>query len=118
MKKDKMGENERPWGNYEVLSDEMDHKVKRVIVYPMQRLSLQRHQHRNEHWLIVHGDAVVICNEREIHLQSGESIDIPCGAFHRIFNPGKENMIFIEIQTGDYFEEDDIERIEDDYGRI
>jgi len=111
-------EDHRPWGYYQVLSEKDDHKVKRVIVYPGKRLSLQRHHYRAEHWYIVHGEAVVTLDTGEIPLKKGESIDIPCGSVHRVMNPGKENLSFIEIQTGDYFGEDDIERIEDDFGRM
>jgi mannose-6-phosphate isomerase len=100
-----------------VLSDEPDHKLKRITVYPGQRLSLQRHRRRSEHWYIVQGKAVVTLDDREISLEECESVDIPKGAVHRIKNPGKENMVFVEIQTGDYFSEDDIERLEDDYDR-
>jgi mannose-6-phosphate isomerase-like protein (cupin superfamily) len=110
-------ENHRPWGFYEVLSDEPDHKLKRITVYPGKRLSLQRHRRRSEHWYIVQGSAVVTLDYREIEIAGGEAVDIPKGAAHRIKNPGKNNMVFVEVQTGDYFGEDDIERLEDDYGR-
>jgi len=110
-------ENYRPWGYYEVLSDEPDHKLKRITVYPGKRLSLQRHRRRSEHWYIVQGSAVVTLDDREINLEGGSSVDIPKGAAHRIENLGADNMVFIEVQTGDYFGEDDIERLEDDYGR-
>ncbi len=110
-------ENYRPWGFYEVLSDERDHKLKRITVYPGKRLSLQRHRRRSEHWYIVQGSAVVTLDDREINLEGGSSVDIPKGAAHRIENQGADNMVFIEVQTGDYFGEDDIERLEDDYGR-
>jgi mannose-6-phosphate isomerase len=111
------GEEHRPWGYYEVLSDRPDHKVKRITVYPGRRLSLQRHQRRAEHWYIIHGDAIVHLNGEELHLKGGQSINIPCGAAHRIANEGGENTVIIEVQTGEYFGEDDIERIEDDFGR-
>ena len=116
MTKD-MKEDHRPWGYYQVLSDEQDHKVKRIIVYPGKRLSLQRHRRRSEHWYILNGEAVVTRDDEELHLKGGQSVDIPRGAVHRIMNPGTEDMAFIEIQTGDYFGEDDIERLEDDFGR-
>jgi len=111
-------EDQRPWGNYIVLADEPDHKVKRIVVYPGGRLSLQRHQRRAEHWYILAGRAVVTRNGEEIDLTAFQAVDIPRGAWHRIMNPGPENLVFIEVQTGDYFGEDDIERREDDYGRI
>ena len=110
-------ENHRPWGFYDVLSDEPDHKVKRITVYPGKRLSLQRHRRRAEHWYIVKGSAVVTLDDKEIPLEGGLSVDIPKGTAHRIKNPGKGDMVFVEVQTGDYFGEDDIERLEDDYGR-
>ncbi|MBN1105324.1 MAG: phosphomannose isomerase type II C-terminal cupin domain [Deltaproteobacteria bacterium] len=110
-------EDHRPWGYFRVLADEEDHKVKRIVVYPGQRLSLQRHRKRAEHWFFVEGEAVVTRNEEEIPLRKGDHVDIPRGAWHRVKNPGKSNAVFIEVQTGDYFGEDDIERAEDDYGR-
>jgi len=110
-------EDHRPWGFYIVLSDEPDHKVKRIVVYPGKRLSFQRHRRRSEHWHIVNGEALVTLNDKEIPLKKGESVDIPLGAAHRIKNTGTKNLVFIEIQQGDYFGEDDIERLEDDFGR-
>lgn len=113
----KLEEDHRPWGYYRVLADEPDHKVKRIVVYPGQRLSLQRHRKRSEHWYIIEGEAVVTRNDEEIPVQEGGSVDIPVGSWHRIRNPGRTNTVFIEVQTGGYFGEDDIERAEDDYGR-
>lgn len=110
--------NHRPWGFYEVLSDAPDHKVKRITVYPQKRLSLQRHQRRKEHWYLLKGKALVTLDAQEIGLKTGEAIDIPCLCAHRIKNMGKENLVFIEVQQGDYFGEDDIERLEDDFGRV
>jgi mannose-6-phosphate isomerase len=107
----------RPWGCYYVLADEKDHKVKRIIVHPGKRLSLQRHHRRAEHWYMVQGQAVVTLDSRKIPLVCGQAVDIPRGAAHRISNGGSEDLVFIEVQTGDYFGEDDIERLEDDYGR-
>jgi mannose-6-phosphate isomerase len=108
----------RPWGYYEVLADEPDHKVKRICVYPGQRLSLQRHRRRAEHWFVLRGEAVVMLGEKELLVKSGDSVNIPEGEIHRIANRGPAPLIYIEVQTGAYFGEDDIERIEDDYGRI
>lgn len=108
----------RPWGYFEVLSDEPDHKVKRIVLSPGKRLSLQRHRQRAEHWYIVSGEGIVTLDGKNLELKAGEAIDITRGALHRIGNPGAVNMVFIEIQTGEYFGEDDIERFEDDYGRI
>jgi mannose-6-phosphate isomerase-like protein (cupin superfamily) len=113
----KLEEDHRPWGFYTVLSDEPDHKVKRIVVSPGKRLSLQRHRHRSEHWHMVNGKALVTLNDIQIALKKGESVDIPAGAAHRIKNIGTDNLVFIEIQQGDYFGEDDIERLEDDFGR-
>ena len=109
--------SERPWGHYEVLSDEPDHKVKRIVVRPGKRLSLQRHQRRAEHWVVVSGRGVVTRDDDDVELQEGESFDIPRGAAHRMTNPGDAPLVFIEVQRGDYFGEDDIERLEDDFGR-
>lgn len=108
----------RPWGSYEVLADATDHKVKRINVLPGKRLSLQRHRHRDEHWFILQGEAQATLGKKEVNLNSGESIDIHKGEAHRILNTGSTPLIFIEVQTGDYFGEDDIERIEDDFGRV
>jgi mannose-6-phosphate isomerase-like protein (cupin superfamily) len=112
------GEDQRPWGYYKILSDRPDHKVKRIVVFPGKRLSLQRHRHRSEQWTIISGTALVTRDYRDMTFEAGESIDIPVGTVHRVFNPGNEPVVFIEVQTGDYFGEDDIERIEDDFGRI
>lgn len=107
----------RPWGRYDVLADETDHKVKRIVVNPGGRLSLQRHHRRAEHWYIVRGQAIVTLDAREIPLTSGQAVDIAKGMAHRILNVGQEDLVYIEVQTGDYFGEDDIERLADDYGR-
>lgn len=111
-------EDHRPWGFYEVLADLPDHKVKRITVYPGQRLSYQRHFRRSEHWYVIQGGAIVTRNGQEIEAPSGQAIDLPVGSWHRIRNPGETNLVFIEVQTGEYFGEDDIERAEDDYGRV
>ncbi len=108
----------RPWGFYEILSDAADCKVKRITVYPEKRLSLQRHARRSEHWYIVSGTAIVTKDGRETRLETGDAIDLPVRSWHRIRNIGTQNVVFIEVQTGDYFGEDDIERSEDDYGRV
>lgn len=112
-----METDHRPWGYYEVLADDSDHKVKRITLYPGKRLSLQRHKRRAEHWYVIRGEGIATLNGEELHLRTGQPLDIPCGALHRIMNPGTENMAFIEVQTGEYFGEDDIERYQDDYGR-
>ena len=107
----------RPWGYYIVLTVEPDHKVKRIVVYPGKRLSLQRHQKRSEHWFVVSGQGIVTLDGLRLNKKGGESGNIPCGSSHRIENTGTVDLKFIEVQTGEYFGEDDIERLEDDYGR-
>ena len=110
-------DDHRPWGFYRVLADEDTFKSKRIVVYPQKRLSLQRHRRRDEHWYILDGHAEVTLDDKTLELGSGESVNIPGGSRHRIKNTGSEDVVFIEVQTGDYFGEDDIERLEDDYGR-
>lgn len=107
----------RPWGKYEVLIDEKNHKVKKITVYPESKLSLQSHKRRSEHWVVVKGTADVVNGENELTLQENESTYIPAGAKHRLANSGKTSLEIIEVQTGDYLEEDDIERYDDAYGR-
>lgn len=109
----------RPWGNYTVLDEGENFKVKRIEVLPEKRLSYQRHTRRAEHWFVVSGIAKVTLNDREFLVKTGEAVDIAVGDKHRVQNPdAKELLIFIETQTGDYFGEDDIERFEDDFGRM
>ena len=100
-----------------MLEDAASHKVKRIEVSPQQRLSYQRHQRRAEHWFVVAGTALVTLDGIEHSLGAGSAIDIPLGAAHRIANTTDQPLVFIEVQHGDYFGEDDIERIEDDFGR-
>ena len=108
---------DRPWGYFSVLMEDAQHKLKRIVVYPGKRLSLQRHRHRDEHWTIVSGEARMTVDGREFTLQRGQSVDILRGAFHRVLNAGKADLVIVEIQTGDSFDENDIERVEDDFGR-
>jgi mannose-6-phosphate isomerase len=108
----------RPWGTFTVLADADDCKVKRLTVDPGQRLSYQRHQRRSEHWVVVVGRALVTLDGVDHRLQPGDAIDIPQGAAHRVTNTDTEELAFIEVQLGEYFGEDDIERLSDDYGRI
>lgn len=110
-------EDRRPWGYYQILSDEPNHKVKRIHVYPGKRLSLQRHHRRTEHWHIIEGKGVVTIDGKNIPCKTGDSVDVTRNALHRIENTGAHKLVFIEIQTGEYLGEDDIERLEDDYGR-
>ena len=109
--------DERPWGRYIVLDEGQNYKTKRIEVFPGKRLSYQRHTRRAEHWFVTRGTAKVTLNGREILVKTGESIDIAVGDKHRIENPDSEPLVFIEVQTGDYFGEDDIERLDDDFGR-
>jgi len=110
-------EDRRPWGSYRVLADLPDHRVKRVMIHPGRRQSRQRHARRSEHCYILRGRAVVELEGREIALRAGQSLDLPAGTWHRVHNPGPEELVFIEVQAGEYFGEDDVERSEDDYGR-
>ena len=110
--------DERPWGNYTVLDDQApDHKVKRIVVNPGKRLSYQVHAKRSEHWFIVAGVATVVLDGETFERRPGESVDIAIGAAHRCENHGEEPVVFIEVQSGTYFGEDDIVRLEDDFGR-
>jgi mannose-6-phosphate isomerase len=110
--------DERPWGSYTVLEDAPSHKVKRIEVHPGKRLSYQRHQQRAEHWFVIAGTASVTLEGATHTLTAGASVDIPRRAAHRIANDGADTLIFIEVQHGDGFGEDDIERLEDDFGRV
>lgn len=107
----------RPWGGFEVLSEQKEFKVKRVTVDPGQRLSYQSHAKRAEHWLIIQGTATITLDEKTVDLAAGDSFQIPVGSKHRIANPGKVPLIFVEVQTGEYLGEDDIVRYQDDYNR-
>ncbi|HPU28788.1 MAG TPA: phosphomannose isomerase type II C-terminal cupin domain [Syntrophorhabdaceae bacterium] len=114
-KKDMMGFP--PWGKWFVLIDEADFKVKRIEVLPGHRLSYQKHFKREEHWQVVRGKGLVTIDGKEYELTPGDCIKIPKESFHRIKNIGDVELVFIEVQRGEYFGEDDIVRIEDDYGR-
>jgi mannose-1-phosphate guanylyltransferase len=107
----------RPWGTYTILDEGDRFKVKRILVYPKQALSLQAHHHRSEHWVIVSGTALVTNGDEERLLVPNQSVYIPCGHKHRLKNLGLLPLILIEVQTGDYLGEDDIVRFEDIYGR-
>ena len=109
----------RPWGSFTVLDEGAGYKVKRIEVLPGKRLSYQKHRHRNEHWFVVAGTAKVTLNDETIFVETDKTIDIKIGDAHRVENPSEtEDLIFIEIQRGDYLGEDDIIRLEDDFGRI
>ncbi|MFZ4629368.1 MAG: phosphomannose isomerase type II C-terminal cupin domain [Blastocatellia bacterium] len=107
----------RPWGRYTILDEGVGYKVKRIEVLPGKRLSYQKHAQRAEHWMVVAGMARMTLEEQILMLGPGDTVDIPIGAAHRIENPGEEQLIFIEIQRGDYLGEDDIVRLQDDFGR-
>ena len=107
----------RPWGSFTVLDEGAGYKVKRIEVLPGKRLSYQRHARRAEHWMVVAGTGRVTLDGREITVRTDETVDVPVGTAHRIENPGADTLIFIEIQRGDYLGEDDITRLEDDFGR-
>ena len=109
--------SERPWGRYEVLQESPSHKVKCIWVLPGKRLSYQRHKFRAEHWFIIAGSAEVTIDGEVKRLVAGQSVDFGIGVAHRIANVGDDDVIFVEVQTGTYFGEDDIERLEDDFGR-
>jgi mannose-6-phosphate isomerase-like protein (cupin superfamily) len=108
----------KPWGFFEVLANEPDHRVKRFTINPRSRLSLQRHQKRQEHWFVLRGEAVATLGDRKVTLVPGSSVDVPLRTIHRIENLKEEAFVFIEVQRGEYFEDDDIERLADDYGRV
>ena len=108
----------RPWGRFTILEDAADCKVKRLVVKPGQVLSLQLHHRRAEHWTVVRGTAKVRLGDEEFLLEANQSTFIPVETLHRLENPGDQDVHLIEVQTGDYFGEDDIERLEDVYGRV
>ena len=107
----------RPWGSYEVLGEGSGYKMKKIVVKPGKRLSLQKHFKRNEHWVVVEGEALVTIDGNEAPLKQNESIYIKSGQIHRLENTANSDLIVIEVQTGEYLGEDDIVRISDDYDR-
>ena len=107
----------RPWGTFTVLEEGKHYKVKNITVLPQKRLSYQKHARRCEHWIVVQGSGVVTLNDRDQAVNVGDKVDVPIGTSHRIQNPGPETLIFIEVQRGEYLGEDDIVRLEDDFGR-
>ncbi len=110
--------DERPWGHYTVLEDAPDHKVKTITVLPGKRLSYQRHQHRAEHWFVVRGVGLATLDGSEIAVGAGSTIDVARESAHRMENTGDSDLVFIEVQHGRSFEEADIVRLEDDFGRV
>ena len=110
-------QEDRPWGWYLVIDQGDRYKVKSIEVNPNASLSLQKHLHRAEHWVVVEGTAQVEVDGKITIIRENESTYIPLGSKHRLSNPGKIPLRIIEVQSGSYLEEDDIERFEDDYGR-
>ena len=108
---------DRPWGRFEGLSEGPGFLVKRITVIPGGRLSLQRHQHRSERWVVAAGTALVTRGDELLSLSVGEMVEIPLGAMHRLENPGETPLELIEVQLGEILREDDIERFDDVYGR-
>lgn len=109
---------ERPWGKFENFIDGEGYQVKRLTINPGAKLSLQSHNHRSEHWIVVRGTAKVTNGENEVIVKANEGVYISVGNKHRLENPGKDILEVIEVQTGDYLGEDDIVRYEDIYNRI
>lgn len=109
---------QRPWGQFTILYQSPIYQVKELHIKPGGRLSYQYHNKRFEHWLVVAGVVAVTLDDRELLLESGQSLDIPAGAKHRAANHGASGAVLIEVQTGTYFGEDDIVRLQDDYQRI
>ena len=110
-------QDSRPWGSWEVLATGEEYTLKRIVVHPGHRLSLQYHNHRSEHWTVVAGEAEVEIDGDTYRLGRGEHIHIPLRAQHRIRNVGDEALVFIEVQVGELLDEMDIVRVVDDYGR-
>ncbi len=108
---------QRPWGSWCVIDVAEGYKIKRIHVDPGCRLSLQSHEHRSEHWVVIQGVATCEVDGVVTHVQHGESLDVPLGARHRLGNDGDVELVIVEVQLGPYTGEDDISRFEDDYGR-
>ncbi len=117
MPRKKAAIEERPWGSYEVLADRKQYKLKEIIVKPGERLSYQSHHRRTEIWAIVQGEGTVTLEGQKLDCYVGRSFFIPKEQKHRIECTGTKPLVFVEVQTGDYFGEDDITRYEADYGR-
>lgn len=110
---------QRPWGEYRILHDETARgfQIKRIVIHPGHRLSLQSHEHRSEIWTVVSGRGEVTLDDKKVSLCIGDTVKIAQGQKHRMSNPGDKDLIFIEVQLGEYLGEDDIRRFEDDYQR-
>ena len=109
---------QRPWGWYDIIDESDRYKVKSIEVNPGEKLSLQKHHHRAEHWVVVEGTALTECDGKEKLLAENQSTYIPVGSVHRLSNPGKIQLRIIEVQSGPYLGEDDIVSLEDIYGRL
>ena len=109
---------ERPWGNYHIIAKNTGYQIKEIKVSKGSKLSLQKHKSRSEFWQIVRGQSKIIIEKKDYHLKEGEHIYIPKNTIHRIENTGNQDLIFIEIQLGENLKEEDIIRLEDDYGRV
>lgn len=114
----KNNKDKKPWGSFEIIKEGKGYKIKKLMVLPGKRLSLQKHQQRKEHWVVVRGTAKVVVEKKEFILKQGEHCFIDIGENHRLENPEETILEVIEVQIGDYLEEDDIERLEDDFNRI
>ena len=110
-------ESVRPWGSYEVLVTSGDFAVKTITVAPGKRISYQTHARRSEHWFVVRGEGSVTLDGRDVPVRRGVAVDIAVTTPHRVTNTGTEDLVFVEVQHGDYFGEDDIVRLDDDFGR-
>ena len=113
-----MNFEERPWGNYTVLHTEVGFQVKKIVVNPGMRISLQSHKLRAEHWFVVSGRGIAELDGQELEVEPGSSIDVPIGSVHRISCGQSSPIVFIEVQTGSHFSEDDITRYQDDFNRL
>ena len=109
---------ERPWGSFTILHTGPGYQIKQITVKAGQRFSYQYHQQRAEHWFVVQGSATVTLEGQEFSLEAGQNIDVPVGAKHRLGSAADEDVVFIEVQVGEYLGEDDIVRLEDDYQRV
>ncbi len=110
--------DERPWGRYEVIVSESGTKAKRIEVYPGKRFSLQKHAKRAEKWIVMTGRGTATVGKKEWEVGPGSFVDIPRGEIHRLYNTGTAPLVIVEVQFGDYLGEDDITRLEDDFGRV
>lgn len=115
---EKVNKFERPWGYYCNTYEENGFKIKKIVVYPGSRLSLQSHKQRSEHWVVVDGKALVTVGDKQIEMSKDQYVYIPLQAVHRLQNIGEKDLVLVEVQLGPYLGEDDIIRYEDDYNRV